>query len=83
MFTTSRSLVKLRLRVDNAPSVRMMFSMGKTDTNYRKDIDYRFHFVSGGSEPATYLGKNNRGMARFLLSDGSIWTGFSAPVTAE
>lgn len=54
----------------------------KTDT-YRKGNTYRFHMVSGASEPAEYLGKNCQGMHRFLLGGGQVWTGHTANVTAE
>jgi hypothetical protein len=52
-------------------------------TTYRKNASYRFHLVSGGSEPAEYLGKNSQGMHKFLVSRCHLWTGHIAPVTEE
>ena len=50
---------------------------------YRKGGTYRFSFVDGHAEAATYLGKNRDGMHRFALSTGEIWTGHTAPVSSE
>ena len=55
----------------------------KNSTSYRKNGSYRFSFASGGSESATYLGKNRQGMHQFAFATGEVWTGFVAPVFVE
>lgn len=50
---------------------------------YRKGAAYRFSFVGDRTEAVTYDGKDRSGMHRFVFATGEVWTGHTAPVTAE
>ena len=53
----------------------------KNAPRYTVGSSYRFAFVGGRTEDATYLG-TRAGLLRFALPGGFIWTGYTAPVSA-